>query len=141
SQSPSRTSIRGMTSSMSRVGYAVVEPDKLSRGSETPVCVAYRPIPSFSGSTFMARPPHDPMAPYTRTLVTSALPYANGPIHIGHLAGAYLPSDLFVRYKRLVGEDIVHICGSDELGVAIMIRARQEGISPREIVDHYHPLI
>jgi methionyl-tRNA synthetase len=76
-----------------------------------------------------------------RTLVTSALPYANGPIHIGHLAGAYLPSDLFVRYKRLQGEDIIHICGSDEMGVAIMVRARKEGITPRELVDRFHPVI
>lgn len=76
-----------------------------------------------------------------RTLVTSALPYANGPIHIGHLAGAYLPADLFVRYKRLRGEDIIHICGSDEMGVAIMIRARKEGIEPQDLVDRYHPVI
>lgn len=76
-----------------------------------------------------------------RTLVTSALPYANGPIHLGHLAGAYLPADLYVRYLRLKGEDVVYVCGSDEMGVAIMMRAHQEGVSPREIIDRYHPII
>ncbi len=76
-----------------------------------------------------------------RHLVTSALPYANGPIHIGHLAGAYLPADLYCRYLRLRGEDVVYICGSDEMGVAIMIRARLEGVDPQEIVDRFHPQI
>ncbi len=78
---------------------------------------------------------------FERLLVTSALPYANGPIHIGHLAGAYLPADLFVRYQRMKGRDVVFICGSDELGVAIMIRAQKEGITPKQIVDEYHPRI
>lgn len=73
-----------------------------------------------------------------RTLVTSALPYANGPIHLGHLAGAYLPADLYVRYKRLTGEDIVHICGSDEHGVPITIAAEKEDVSPQDIVDKFH---
>lgn len=73
-----------------------------------------------------------------RTLVTSALPYANGPIHLGHLAGAYLPADLFVRYKRLAGEDIIHICGSDEHGVPITIAAEKEGVDPQDIVDRFH---
>lgn len=73
-----------------------------------------------------------------RTLVTSALPYANGPIHLGHLAGAYLPADLYVRYKRLTGEDIIHICGSDEHGVPITIAAEKEGVSPKDIVDKFH---
>ena len=71
-------------------------------------------------------------------LVTSALPYANGPLHLGHLAGAYLPADLFVRYQRLAGRDVVWVCGSDEHGAAISIRARQEGTTPRAIVDRYH---
>ena len=71
-------------------------------------------------------------------LVTSALPYANGPLHLGHLAGAYLPADLFVRYQRLAGRDVVYVCGSDEHGAAIAIRARQEGTSPQAIVDRYH---
>src|SRR5690554_3990500 len=75
---------------------------------------------------------------FDRLLVTSALPYANGPLHLGHLAGAYLPSDLYCRYQRLKGRDVLHICGSDEHGVAILIRAMQEGVSPQEIVDHYH---
>ncbi len=71
-------------------------------------------------------------------LVTSALPYANGPLHLGHLAGAYLPADLFVRYQRLAGRDVVYVCGSDEHGAAIAIRARQEGTTPQAIVDRYH---
>ena len=71
-------------------------------------------------------------------LVTSALPYANGPLHLGHLAGAYLPADLFVRYQRLAGRDVVWVCGSDEHGAAIAIRARREGTTPRAIVDRYH---
>jgi len=74
-------------------------------------------------------------------LVTSALPYANGPIHIGHLAGAYLPADLFVRYQRLTGRDVVYICGSDEMGVAILMRAIREGADPQDIADRYHPQI
>lgn len=73
-----------------------------------------------------------------RILVTSALPYANGPIHLGHLAGAYLPADLFTRFHRLKGTDIVHICGSDEHGVPITIAAEKEGVTPQEIVDRFH---
>ncbi|MDZ7757641.1 methionine--tRNA ligase [Rhodohalobacter sp.] len=73
-----------------------------------------------------------------RKLVTSALPYANGPIHLGHLAGAYLPADLYTRFQRLKGEDIIHICGSDEHGVPITIAAEKEGVTPQEIVDRYH---
>ncbi|KPU63746.1 methionyl-tRNA synthetase [Thermococcus sp. EP1] len=73
-----------------------------------------------------------------RFTVTSALPYANGPIHAGHLAGAYLPADIFVRYLRLKGEDVVFICGTDEHGTPITFRALKEGKSPREIVDYYH---
>lgn len=76
-----------------------------------------------------------------RILVTSALPYTNGPIHIGHLAGAYLPGDLYCRYQRLKGRDVCYVCGSDEMGVAIMIRGMQEDQSPQAIVDHYHPMI
>lgn len=75
-----------------------------------------------------------------RTLVTSALPYANGPIHLGHLAGAYLPADLFVRYRRMRGDDILHICGSDEHGVPITIAAEKEGVKPQEIVDRFHDM-
>lgn len=73
-------------------------------------------------------------------LVTSALPYANGPLHLGHLAGAYLPADLYVRYKRAVNADIVFICGSDEHGVPITIAAEKEGVSPQDIVDRYHEI-
>jgi len=76
-----------------------------------------------------------------RILVTSALPYANGPIHIGHLAGAYIPADLYCRYQRLKGRDLVYVCGSDEYGVAIVMQALKEGTTPREIVDRYHPMI
>ncbi|MEM6878187.1 MAG: methionine--tRNA ligase [Bacteroidota bacterium] len=75
-----------------------------------------------------------------RTLVTSALPYANGPLHLGHLAGAYLPADIYVRYLRLKGEDVLWVCGSDEHGAAITLRAKKEGISPRDIIDKYHEL-
>ncbi|MEZ4698771.1 MAG: methionine--tRNA ligase [Rhodothermales bacterium] len=82
-----------------------------------------------------------PDSDFKRILVTAALPYANGPIHIGHLAGAYLPADLYVRYQRLMGRDIVFVGGSDELGVAIMIRAQSQGITPQDIVDRYHPMI
>ncbi|GAB5553792.1 MAG: methionine--tRNA ligase [Saprospiraceae bacterium] len=75
-----------------------------------------------------------------RILVTSALPYANGPLHLGHLSGAYLPADIYVRYQRLMGKDIVWVCGSDEHGAAITIRAKKEGISPQAIIDKYHTL-
>lgn len=78
---------------------------------------------------------------YSRTLVTSALPYANGPLHIGHLAGAYIPADIYVRYKRLKGEEVLFIGGSDEHGVPISLKARNEGISPQEVVDRFHGLI
>jgi methionyl-tRNA synthetase len=73
-----------------------------------------------------------------RYTITSALPYANGPLHIGHIAGAYLPADIFVRYLRGKNEDVIFICGSDEHGAAITLRAKKEGISPQEIVDKYH---
>ncbi|MDX1548149.1 MAG: methionine--tRNA ligase, partial [Rhodothermales bacterium] len=76
-----------------------------------------------------------------RILVTSALPYANGPVHLGHLAGAYLPADLYCRYQRLRGRDLVYVCGSDEYGVAIVMRALAEGIDPQAIVEQYHPMI
>ncbi|MCB9210002.1 MAG: methionine--tRNA ligase [Ignavibacteriales bacterium] len=73
-----------------------------------------------------------------KVLVTSALPYANGPIHLGHLSGAYLPADIYVRYKRLKGDDIIYICGSDEHGVPITISADKEKVSPNVIIDRYH---
>ncbi len=78
---------------------------------------------------------------FKRTLVTSALPYANGPVHIGHLAGVYIPADIYVRYLRLKGEDVLHVGGSDEHGVPITIRARKEGVTPQDIVDKYHEII
>lgn len=73
-----------------------------------------------------------------RLLVTSALPYANGPLHIGHIAGAYLPADVFCRYQRMCGKRVAFICGSDEHGVPILIRSRNEGITPQEVVDRFH---
>ena len=76
-----------------------------------------------------------------RFTITSALPYTNGPIHIGHLAGAYLPADIYARYKRLCENDVAFICGSDEHGVAISIKAKQEGSSVKSIIDKYHNLI
>jgi len=78
---------------------------------------------------------------YKRTTVTSALPYANGPVHIGHLAGVYIPADIYVRYLRLKKEDVLFIGGSDEHGVPITILARKEGVTPQDIVDRYHTLI
>jgi methionyl-tRNA synthetase len=80
------------------------------------------------------------MKDYIRTLVTSALPYANGPLHLGHLAGVYVPSDIYTRFQRLRGKDIIHVCGSDEHGVPITLKARGEGVSPQEIVDRYHAI-
>ncbi|NPA42478.1 MAG: methionine--tRNA ligase [Chlorobi bacterium] len=76
-----------------------------------------------------------------RYLITAALPYTNGPVHIGHLAGVYIPADIYARYQRAKGRDAIYICGSDEHGVPITIRAKKEGKSPKEIVDHYHRLI
>lgn len=73
-----------------------------------------------------------------RRLITSALPYANGPIHVGHMAGAYLPADIYVRYLRSAGEEVLWVCGSDEHGAAITLRAKKDGTTPREIVDKYH---
>ena len=78
---------------------------------------------------------------FKRYLVTSALPYANGPVHIGHLAGVYIPSDIYTRYLRLRGRDVLSICGSDEHGVPITIKARKEGVTPQQIVDRYHNII
>ncbi len=80
-------------------------------------------------------------SPADKILVTAALPYANGPLHIGHLAGAYIPADVYVRYQRLKGADVLFICGSDEHGVPITIRADREGVSPKEIVDRYHRMM
>ena len=78
---------------------------------------------------------------FKRTLVTCALPYANGPVHIGHLAGVYVPADIYVRYLRMRGEDVLYVCGSDEHGVPITIKARQQGCSPQDIVDEYNKTI
>jgi len=77
---------------------------------------------------------------FKRYLITSALPYANGPIHLGHLAGVYVPSDIYTRYQRLRERDIIHVCGSDEHGVPITLKARNEGVSPQDIVDRYHAI-
>ena len=78
---------------------------------------------------------------YKRTLITAALPYANGPVHIGHLAGVYVPADIYARYLRLKGQDVLFVCGSDEHGVPVTIRARKEGITTQQVVDRYHELI
>lgn len=74
-------------------------------------------------------------------MITSALPYANGPLHVGHIAGAYLPADIYVRYLRMQGRDVAFICGSDEHGAAITLRAKKEGITPQQIVDKYHGML
>ena len=81
------------------------------------------------------------MKQFKRTTVTSALPYANGPVHIGHLAGVYVPADIYVRYLRLKGEEVLFIGGSDEHGVPITIKAKKEGVTPQDIVDRYHTII
>ena len=81
------------------------------------------------------------MTQFKRTTVTSALPYANGPVHIGHLAGVYVPADIYVRYLRLKGEEVLFIGGSDEHGVPITIKAKKEGVTPQDIVDRYHTII
>lgn len=78
---------------------------------------------------------------FKRYLITSALPYANGPVHIGHLAGVYVPSDIYARYQRLKGNEVISVCGSDEHGVPITIKARKEGVTPHDIVDRYHEII
>jgi methionyl-tRNA synthetase len=80
------------------------------------------------------------MKNFKRYLITSALPYANGPLHIGHLAGVYVPSDIYTRYLRMKGADVISICGSDEHGVPITLKARNEGNTPQEVVDRYHSL-
>ena len=81
------------------------------------------------------------MKDFKRYMVTSALPYANGPVHIGHLAGVYIPSDIYVRYLRLRGRDVLWVCGSDEHGVPITLKAKKEGKSPQEVVNKYHEII
>lgn len=81
------------------------------------------------------------MDKFKRTLITTALPYANGPVHIGHLAGVYVPADIYARYLRLKGEDVLLIGGSDEHGVPIALKAKAEGVTPQDIVDRYHTLI
>lgn len=81
----------------------------------------------------------NPVPPPRKILVTAALPYANGYIHLGHLAGAYLPSDMYARYQRLKGRDVLFLCGSDEHGVAITVTAEKENVSPRDVIDRYHP--
>ncbi len=81
------------------------------------------------------------MKNFERTLVTCALPYANGPVHIGHLAGVYVPADIYVRYLRMRGKDVLYVCGSDEHGVPITIKAKKEGCTPQDIVDRYHKII
>ncbi len=81
------------------------------------------------------------MKKFKRYTVTSALPYANGPVHIGHLAGVYIPSDIYTRYLRIKGQDVISVCGSDEHGVPITLKAKKEGITPQQVVDRYHKII
>jgi methionyl-tRNA synthetase len=76
-----------------------------------------------------------------RKMITAALPYANGPVHIGHLAGVYIPADVYARFQRRLGKDVAFICGSDEHGIPITIRAKKEGVTPQDIVDKYHEII
>ena len=76
-----------------------------------------------------------------RYTITAALPYTNGPIHIGHLAGVYVPADIYVRYLRLTKKDVAFVCGSDEHGVAISMKAKKEGVSPQQVIDKYHTII
>lgn len=76
-----------------------------------------------------------------RYLITSALPYANGGVHIGHLAGVYIPSDIYTRYLRGRGHEVLHVCGSDEHGVPITLKAKKEGVTPQDIVDRYDKII
>ena len=78
---------------------------------------------------------------FERFTITAALPYANGPVHIGHLAGVYVPADIYVRFLRLQEKDVIFMCGSDELGVPITLRAKNEGVTPQDIVDRYHKMI
>ncbi|WP_417888565.1 methionine--tRNA ligase [Xanthomarina gelatinilytica] len=85
--------------------------------------------------------PKKPASSASRYTITAALPYTNGPIHIGHLAGVYVPADIYARYLRLTGNDVAFICGSDEHGVPITIKAKKEGVSPQDIVDKYHAII
>src|SRR6186713_2217696 len=81
------------------------------------------------------------MKEFKRYLITAALPYANGPVHIGHMAGVYVPADIYVRYLRAQKRDVKFVGGSDEHGVPITIRAMKEGITPQQVVDKYHALI
>ena len=78
---------------------------------------------------------------FKRYTITTALPYANGPVHIGHLAGVYIPADIYARFLRSKGEDVLLIGGSDEHGVPITIRAKKEGLTPQQVVDKYHEII
>ena len=76
-----------------------------------------------------------------RYTITAALPYTNGPIHIGHLAGVYIPADIYSRFLRIKGNDVLFVCGSDEHGVPITLKAKKDGISPQDVVDKYHKII
>jgi methionyl-tRNA synthetase len=77
----------------------------------------------------------------SKITITAALPYANGPVHIGHLAGVYIPADIYARFTRLLGKEVLFICGSDEHGVPITLRAKKEGVTPQDIVDRYNKII
>ena len=92
---------------------------------------------AFTGAILCVMSERDASNGRERYLVTSALPYANGPLHVGQIVGAYLPADVFVRYLRARGHDVVYVCGTDEHGVPITLTAEREGKSPREIVDYW----
>ncbi|MCX8482963.1 MAG: class I tRNA ligase family protein, partial [Crocinitomicaceae bacterium] len=77
----------------------------------------------------------------SKITITAALPYANGPVHIGHLAGVYIPADIYARFTRLLGKEVLFICGSDEHGVPITLRAKKEGVTPQDVVDRYNKII
>jgi len=111
-----------------QIGHLVCHPDPLALSKAKDLDRKYK------RTKYMSRN-------HKRTLVTCALPYANGPVHIGHLAGVYVPADIYVRYLRMKGEDVLYVCGSDEHGVPITIKAQKEGCTPQDIVDRYHKII
>lgn len=115
-------------------------PPSVFRGCERRTTAPFTAGSVFLGLNGTQTPFFSPMSRPARYLITSALPYANGPLHIGHLAGAYLNADIYARWLRAMGEEVLFVCGSDEHGAAITIRAMKEGLTPREIVDKYHAL-
>lgn len=109
----------------------------ISFGAGAKSCLNQQPVTLVTTSTTHLTMP----TPFKRHTITAALPYANGPVHIGHLAGVYIPADVYVRYLRMQGKEVVFICGSDEHGVPVTLRARKEGLTVQQVVDKYHKLI